>query len=57
MKIETTKAVYLTQEEFNKDLEYCLTIIDYPNSLRPYYICEYISAALYKSIVHIYIEK
>ena len=55
--METTKEVYLTQEEFNKDLEICLNIINYPNRIRPYYICEYISAALYKRIVHVYIEK
>lgn len=51
-----TKDVYLTQEKFDEDLENCLTIINEPSKNKPYYVCEYISAALYKSIVHIYIE-
>ncbi len=54
---ELTKTVYLTKEEFDKDLEICLSIINEPSTNNPYYVCEYISAALYKSIVHIYVEK
>lgn len=52
-----TKKVYLSIEQFNKDLEDCLTIITYPTHRNPYYACEYVSPALYKSIVHIYITK
>jgi len=57
MKSVATKDVYLTQEEFDRDLEICLLIINEPSRNRPYYVCEYTSAALYKSIVHIYIKK
>lgn len=49
--------VYLTQEAFEKDLDECLTIINYPNKMRPYYVCEHISAALLKRKVHVYISK
>ena len=52
-----TKQVYLSIDQFDKDLEYCLTIITEPTKHNPYYVCEYVSAALYKSIVHIYITK
>ena len=52
-----TKEVYLTIEQFNKELEDCLTIVREPSKRKPYYICEYISPALYESIVHIYIKK
>ena len=55
MKTVATKAVYLTQEEFDRDLDDCLTIINYPSRTRKYYVCEYTSDA--KSIVHIYIKK
>jgi hypothetical protein len=51
-----TKKVYLTQQEFDRDLEDCLTIINYPGKYHNYYVVEYISPALYKSIVHIYIK-
>ncbi len=57
MKTVATKAVYLTKEEFDKDLEICLDIINEPSKQRPYYVCEYTSAALYKSIVKVYIKK
>lgn len=57
MKTVATKAVYLTKEEFDKDLEICLVIINEPSKQRPYYVCEYTSAALYKSIVKVYIIK
>jgi hypothetical protein len=56
MATKTTKDVYLTQEEFDRDLEDCLLIIGYPDKMRNYYVCEYTSPALYKSIVHIYIK-
>jgi len=57
MKTVATKEVYLTKEEFEKDLEVCLDIINYPSKQRPYYVCKYTSAALYKSIVKVYIKK
>lgn len=57
MKTVATKAVYLTKEEFDKDLEICLVIINEPSKQRPYYVCEYTSVALYKSIVKVYIIK
>jgi|688.fasta_scaffold1639899_1 hypothetical protein len=56
MTTKITKDVYLTQAEFDRDLEYCLIIIGYPDKLRNYYVVEYTSPALYKSIVHIYIK-
>jgi len=52
-----TKQVYLSIEQFDKDLEDCLTIITEPTQRNPYYVCEYVSHALYKYIVHIYITK
>ena len=52
-----TKEVYLSIEQFDKDLQDCLTIITEPTQRKPYYVCEYVSPALYKSIVHIYITK
>lgn len=57
MKSVATKAVYLTQEEFDRDLEICLLIINEPSRNKPYYVCEYTSPALSKSIVHIYLKK
>ena len=55
MKNLSPKQIYLSIEQFNKELEDCLTIIKEPTKINKYYVCEYISAALYKSIVHIYI--
>lgn len=52
-----TKKVFLSIEQFDKDLEDCLTIITFPKIGKPYYVCEYVSPALYKSIVHVYITK
>jgi hypothetical protein len=57
MESTTTKQVYLSNEQFDKDLEDCLTIITEPTQRNFYYVCEYFSPALYKSIVHIYITK
>jgi len=48
--------VYLSQEAFDKDLEECLTIVSYPTSKKPFYVCEHISMALYTSKVNIYIK-
>ena len=50
------KKVYLSKETFEQDLEICLTILSYPNKKNRYYICRYISAGFYSSIVHIYIN-
>jgi hypothetical protein len=47
------KTVFLTKEQFEMDLEICLTIISYPTKRKPYYVCEYINPALYKSVVQI----
>ena len=49
--------VYLSQGQFEKDLETCLTIINYPNKRKLFYVCEHISAALYKSKVKVFIKK
>ena len=57
MKAKSTKSVYLTEKEFERDLEICLVIIREPSRTRRYYVCEYTSAALYKSIVHVHIIK
>ena len=45
--------VYLTKKQFEKDLETCLTILDYPNSKNKYYVCEYYTPALEKRILNI----
>jgi len=50
------KEFYLSIEKFNLELEYCLTIISEPTKRNRFYVCEYISPALYKSIVHIFIN-
>ena len=53
-----TKEVYLTIDQFNKDLEDSLTIVREPSKRKPYYTCLYTSPfAPYKSIVHVYIVK
>lgn len=52
-----TKKVFLSIEQFNKDLEDCLTIIKEPTKRKPYYVCEDVSTENYKSIVHVYIIK
>jgi len=58
MKSTATKEVFLSIEQFNKDLEDCLTIIKEPNGRRkPYYVCKCVSPTLFKSIVHVYIIK
>jgi hypothetical protein len=51
------KEVYLTIDQFNKDLEDCLTIVSEPSKRKPYYVCQYVSPALYKSIVYVFIVK
>jgi hypothetical protein len=49
--------VYLTQEQFDKDLETCLVIITYPSKKKPYYICHHLSASLERRIVNVYIKQ
>ena len=51
------KDTYLTLEQFEKDLDNCLTIINYPSKRRNYYVCEHISSALIKRKVRIFINK
>ena len=51
------KDVYLNAEQFDKDLDSCLTIISYPSKRKPYYVCEHISVALRKRIVNVYVNK
>jgi hypothetical protein len=53
--MNATKKVYLTNEYFQKDLQECLTIIAEPTETNLFYVCEYVSPALYKSIVNVYI--
>lgn len=53
----TIKEVYLSAKQFKIDLQDCLTIIKKPTKKNQYYICEYISYSLYKSIIHVYINK
>ena len=53
--MSNVKKVYLTIEGFDNDLEDCLTILTEPTETNKYYVCEYVSPALYKSIIHIYI--
>ncbi len=53
--MNATKKVYLTKEYFEKDLQECLTIIAEPTETNLFYVCEYVSPALYKSIVNVYI--
>ena len=48
--------VYLTIEEFDKDLNSCLTIVQEPTDNQNYYVCEYISYSLHKSLVNVYIK-
>ena len=57
MNTTDQNSVYLTQEAFIKDLDSCLLILSEQDKEASYYICEYTSPALYKSIKHIYIIK
>lgn len=47
--------VHLTMDQFEIDLEICLTIKKYPNKKRRYYVCDHFSAGLVKSEVRIFI--
>ena len=48
--------VYLTTEQFKKDLNSCLTILKKPTDNKKYYVCEYISYSFEKSLVNVYIK-
>ena len=48
--------VYFTTEQFKKDLNSCLTIVHEPTDNQEYYVCEYVSYSLHKSLVNIYIK-
>jgi hypothetical protein len=54
-KEETSDDVFLTRERFEKDLETCLVIIDYPEKGKPYYLCEHTSYALTTRKVKVYL--
>lgn len=56
-KMTQLQDVYLSKETFEKDLEKCLTIINYPTLKKPYYVCLHISAALLKRQVNVYVKK
>lgn len=47
--------VTITNEQFEQDLNFCLTIIEEPTANNNYYICEYISAGLHTKLVKIFI--
>ena len=51
------KTVYLSQEQFEKDLEICLTILNYPSKTRKFYVCEYYSASLRKETIKVIINQ
>ena len=55
--LKTTQDVFLTPEEFDRDLEGCLTIINYPSRTRKYYVCEYISPALLRRKVKVFVNR
>ena len=53
--MRTLDDVYLSMEQFEKELDYCLTIIEYPSKAQKYYVCEHISAALERSQVKVFV--
>lgn len=55
--METLKDVYLSKEQFEKDLDDCLTIINYPSRTRKYYVCEHISPALLRRKVKVFVNR
>ena len=59
MKNTTAKRVYLSIEQFDKELEdnLTITITKEPTRRNPYYACQYLNAELSKSIIHVYIIK
>jgi hypothetical protein len=57
MKKLELKSIFLTQDEFNRDLDINLVIKTYPNKMRKYYICEYTSIIGEKSDIKVNIKK
>ena len=55
--METLKDVYLSKDQFEKDLDDCLTIINYPSRTRRYYVCEHISPALLRRKLKVFVNK
>ena len=53
--MNTLQDVQRTREQFNNDLEDCLTIIQHPTTTAPYYLCEHISHALIKRTVKVFV--
>ena len=53
---QSQQDVYLSKEQFENDLDFCLIILSYPNRANKFYLCEYISAGLHKKIVRIFIK-
>ena len=53
--MNTLQDVQRTREQFNNDLEDCLTIIQHPTTNAPYYLCEHISHALIKRTVKVFV--
>jgi hypothetical protein len=54
--MEKLNDLYLTIEEFDKELNSCLTILQEPTENKKYYVCEYVSYSLHKSLVNVYIK-
>jgi hypothetical protein len=55
-KMKKLNDVYLTTEQFKKDLNSCLTIVQEPTENKKYYVCEHVSYSLHKSLVNVYIK-
>lgn len=53
---ENTRKIVLTKTQFLKELKTCLTVIEYKYEFEPFFVCEYVSLALYKSIIHVFIK-
>ena len=47
----------MSKEQFEKDLDDCLTIINYPSRTRKYYVCEHISPALLRRKVKVFVNR
>lgn len=54
--LENTRKIVLTKTQFLKELKTCLTVIEYKYEFEPFFVCEYVSLALYKSIIHVFIK-
>ena len=49
----TREIIRVSRERFEADLEDCLTILDYPSKNKKYYVCEYITPALYTKVIKV----